>query len=151
MGEFELLALLRERLPEPGPQVRLGSGDDAAISVPVGATATSVDALVEGVHFRRETASLIGRRSLRRGPAISPGLSGYAGREPRTLSARRRQTLGPRGWVFSHSSREGSLPALRAAMTHWVWACRRRLWSPSGNISMCSLSAGRWRPHSGQR
>jgi thiamine-monophosphate kinase len=66
MGEFELLALLREGLPATGPQVRLGSGDDAAISVPAGATATSVDALVEGVHFRRETASLrqIGRKAL---------------------------------------------------------------------------------------
>jgi thiamine-monophosphate kinase len=66
MGEFELLALLRERLPAAGPQVRLGSGDDAAISVPGGATATSVDALIEGVHFRRETASLrqIGRKAL---------------------------------------------------------------------------------------
>jgi thiamine-monophosphate kinase len=66
MGEFELLALLRERLPAPGPQVRLGSGDDAAISVPAGATVTSIDALVEGVHFRRETASLrqIGRKAL---------------------------------------------------------------------------------------
>jgi thiamine-monophosphate kinase len=66
MGEFELLALLRERLPAPGAQVRLGSGDDAAITVPGGAVATSVDALVEGVHFRRETASLrqIGRKAL---------------------------------------------------------------------------------------
>jgi thiamine-monophosphate kinase len=66
MGEFELLAALRERLPEPGAKVRLGSGDDAAITVPGGATATSVDALVEGVHFRRETASLrqIGRKAL---------------------------------------------------------------------------------------
>jgi thiamine-monophosphate kinase len=66
MGEFELLAALRERLPEPGARVRLGSGDDAAITVPGGATATSVDALVEGVHFRRETASLrqIGRKAL---------------------------------------------------------------------------------------
>jgi thiamine-monophosphate kinase len=66
MGEFELLALLRERLPAAGPQVRLGSGDDAAITVPGGATATSVDALVEGVHFRRETASprQIGRKAL---------------------------------------------------------------------------------------
>ena len=66
MGEFELLAVLRERLPDPGPRVRLGSGDDAAITVPGGATATSVDALVEGVHFRRETASLrqIGRKAL---------------------------------------------------------------------------------------
>ncbi|MBS1676123.1 MAG: thiamine-phosphate kinase [Actinobacteria bacterium] len=66
MGEFELLALLRERLPEAGSQVHLGSGDDAAVTVPGGAVATSVDALVEGVHFRRETASLrqIGRKAL---------------------------------------------------------------------------------------
>jgi thiamine-monophosphate kinase len=66
MGEFELLAMIRERLPDPGPRVRLGSGDDAAISVPGGAVATSVDALVEGVHFRRETASArqIGRKAL---------------------------------------------------------------------------------------
>ncbi|MFT3864738.1 MAG: thiamine-phosphate kinase [Solirubrobacterales bacterium] len=74
MGEFELLALLRERLPAPGSQVRLGSGDDAAVSVPAGATATSVDALVEGIHFRRETATLrqIGRK------AISTALSDLA-------------------------------------------------------------------------
>ena len=54
MGEFELLAKLRERLPAAGARVVLGSGDDAAITVPGGATATSVDATVEGVHFRRE-------------------------------------------------------------------------------------------------
>ncbi len=66
MGEFELLALLRERLPTTGPRLVLGSGDDAAITVPEGAVATSVDALVEGIHFRRETASLrqIGRKAL---------------------------------------------------------------------------------------
>jgi thiamine-monophosphate kinase len=66
MGEFELLARLRERLPEPGPRVALGPGDDAAVTVPGGATATSVDALVEGVHFRREEAplALIGRKAL---------------------------------------------------------------------------------------
>jgi thiamine-monophosphate kinase len=66
MGEFDLLALLRERLPAAGPRVRLGSGDDAAVTVPGGAVATSVDALVEGVHFRRQTAPLrqIGRKAL---------------------------------------------------------------------------------------
>ncbi len=57
MGEFELLALVRERLPPAGPRVRLGSGDDAAVVVPGGATATSVDAVVDGVHFRRATAT----------------------------------------------------------------------------------------------
>jgi thiamine-monophosphate kinase len=66
MGEFELLARVRERLPEPGPRVRVGSGDDAAVTVPGGATATSVDALVEGVHFRRGEATLrqIGHKAL---------------------------------------------------------------------------------------
>lgn len=66
MGEFELLERVRERLPPPSPRVRTGSGDDAAVTVPGGATATSVDALVEGIHFRREHASLdqIGRKAL---------------------------------------------------------------------------------------
>jgi thiamine-monophosphate kinase len=66
MGEFELLAKLRERLPAAGPRIALGSGDDAAVTVPGGATATSVDAIVEGVHFRRGEADLatIGRKAL---------------------------------------------------------------------------------------
>jgi thiamine-monophosphate kinase len=66
MGEFEFLARLRERLPQDGPQVKLGSGDDAAVTVPGGATATSVDAIVEGVHFRRGEAGLhtVGRKAL---------------------------------------------------------------------------------------
>jgi thiamine-monophosphate kinase len=66
MGEFDLLARVRERLPAAGGRVTLGSGDDAAVTEPLGATATSVDALVEGVHFRREHASLgqIGAKAL---------------------------------------------------------------------------------------
>jgi thiamine-monophosphate kinase len=66
MGEFELLAKLRERLPPDGARVKVGSGDDAAVTVPTGATATSVDAIVEGVHFRRDEAGLetVGRKAL---------------------------------------------------------------------------------------
>jgi thiamine-monophosphate kinase len=66
MGEFELLAKVRERLPPPHPRVLLGSGDDAAIVEAGGVTATSVDAIVDGVHFRRERMSLarIGRKAL---------------------------------------------------------------------------------------
>ncbi|HEX5592838.1 MAG TPA: thiamine-phosphate kinase [Solirubrobacterales bacterium] len=66
MGEFELLAKLRERLPPSGPRVKLGSGDDAAVTVPEGATATSVDAIVDGVHFRRSETppQSIGRKAL---------------------------------------------------------------------------------------
>ncbi len=66
MGEFELLAALRERLPPPGPRVCVGSGDDAAVTVPGGATATSVDAALDGVHFRRGDAepAQIGHKAL---------------------------------------------------------------------------------------
>lgn len=66
MDEFELLGRIRERLPAPDPRIRLGSGDDAAVTVPGGATATSVDALVDGVHFRRDLASpaQIGHKAL---------------------------------------------------------------------------------------
>jgi len=66
MGEFELLARVRERLPPAGPRVRLGSGDDAAIVIADGATVTSVDASIDGVHFRRDWMSLaqIGRKAL---------------------------------------------------------------------------------------
>jgi thiamine-monophosphate kinase len=80
MGEFELLARVRERLPPPPARVSLGSGDDAAIAVPGGATATSIDALVEGVHFSRETATL--RQA--GGKALATALSDLAamGAEP---------------------------------------------------------------------
>ena len=58
-GEFELIDLLRERLAAAGAatgeRVLVGSGDDAAVTAPGGATATSVDAIVDGVHFRRST------------------------------------------------------------------------------------------------
>jgi thiamine-monophosphate kinase len=66
VGEFDLLARVMDRLPPPGARLRLGPGDDAAVTVPGGATATSVDALVEGVHFRRDRASLrqIGAKAL---------------------------------------------------------------------------------------
>lgn len=66
MGEFELLARIRERLPAVPGHVLLGSGDDAAIIAVDGATAISVDAVVEGVHFQRDQASLpqIGHKAL---------------------------------------------------------------------------------------
>lgn len=57
MGEFELLRRVRERLPPADGVVILGPGDDAAVTAPRGATATSVDAQVDGVHFRRDAAS----------------------------------------------------------------------------------------------
>lgn len=52
-AEFDLIAELRARLPAP-PSARhvVGIGDDAAVTDPGGVTAISVDATVEGVHFR---------------------------------------------------------------------------------------------------
>jgi thiamine-monophosphate kinase len=60
-GEFELIARIAERLragSEKDDRVALGIGDDAAVTVPEGASVLSVDAVVDGVHFRRETAPL---------------------------------------------------------------------------------------------
>lgn len=52
-GEFDLIAELRRRAGgSADPRHVIGIGDDAAVTVPGGATATSVDALVDGVHFR---------------------------------------------------------------------------------------------------
>ncbi len=70
LGEFELIAAFRERIEQAGAptgtRVVLGSGDDCAITVPGGATATSVDALLEGVHFRMPpfSARSAGRKAL---------------------------------------------------------------------------------------
>jgi thiamine-monophosphate kinase len=58
-GEFALIAALRERFGAAGDDVRVvrGSGDDAAV-VRAGAYAvTSIDTMVDGVHFRLGQAS----------------------------------------------------------------------------------------------
>jgi thiamine-monophosphate kinase len=59
LGERGLIARLRRRLPPPGPDVLLGLGDDAA-AVRWGAETLllTTDTLLEGVHFRRSTATL---------------------------------------------------------------------------------------------
>ena len=70
MKEFELIDKLAERIAEAGvgggDRVVVGVGDDAAVTVPPGATVTSVDVAIEGVHFRRETSSMrkVGRKAL---------------------------------------------------------------------------------------
>lgn len=61
-----MLARLRKRLPPPSGRLLLGSGDDAAVTLPGGATATSVDAIVDGVHFHRNwsTSAQIGHKAM---------------------------------------------------------------------------------------
>lgn len=59
MGEFDLIALIRERCAIAREDVRLGIGDDAALlAVPAGQLlAVSTDTLVAGVHFPSETSA----------------------------------------------------------------------------------------------
>jgi thiamine-monophosphate kinase len=71
-GEFNLIARLAQRLGRArdvrrsGTEIRVGIGDDAAVTVPRGAIVTTIDIAMEGVHFRRNTASpsSIGRKAL---------------------------------------------------------------------------------------
>jgi len=65
-GEFDLIAAINERLPPPGPRVKLASGDDAAVVEPRAASAITVDAVVDGVHFNLDSfgARSAGRKAL---------------------------------------------------------------------------------------
>lgn len=65
-GELGLLARLLPTLPAGGRGVRLGPGDDCAVVASGGgALLLTIDALVEGVHFRRGwlTPGALGRRA----------------------------------------------------------------------------------------
>jgi thiamine-monophosphate kinase len=66
-GEFDLIAAITERLPATGPRLRVASGDDAAVIEPGNrATAVTVDAIVEGVHFTLPEfpPAAVGRKAL---------------------------------------------------------------------------------------
>jgi thiamine-monophosphate kinase len=53
-------------MPAPGPRVRVPSGDDAAVVEPRAASATTVDAVVDGVHFMLDSfgPEAVGRKAL---------------------------------------------------------------------------------------
>jgi thiamine-monophosphate kinase len=57
-SEFELIDRIRALLSPRGELIARAIGDDAAVVRPDGVTVTSVDAFVEGVHFRLATTSL---------------------------------------------------------------------------------------------
>ncbi len=65
LGEFALISAMTQGL-ESGTDVLVGPGDDAAVLSVSQEVVTSVDALVEGVHFRRDwsTARDIGRKAV---------------------------------------------------------------------------------------
>jgi thiamine-monophosphate kinase len=73
-SEFDLIAAIAERLPAPGPRVRVPSGDDTAVVEPRAASAITVDAIVDGVHF---TLPSFGPRAVGR-KALAGGLSDLA-------------------------------------------------------------------------
>ncbi len=66
MRELELIERLERELPREGRHLLRGIGDDAAVVRARGYAVTSVDTMVEGVHFRRDQLSPaeIGHRAL---------------------------------------------------------------------------------------
>ena len=63
------IAAISDRLPGQGDRLRVASGDDAAVVESAAASAVSVDAIVDGVHFRLEQfgARAVGRKALAAG------------------------------------------------------------------------------------
>src|SRR4051794_22840277 len=68
-SEFDLIAAIQERLPTQSDRVLIPSGDDAAVVEPDGTSAISVDAVVDGVHFRLDDfgPQAVGRKALTAG------------------------------------------------------------------------------------
>lgn len=57
MAERSLIGAIEDLLPSAGPRIARGPGDDAAVVRSRPLAVTSVDAIAEGVHFRRATHS----------------------------------------------------------------------------------------------
>jgi thiamine-monophosphate kinase len=54
VAERDLISAIRRMLPEPGEALLRGPGDDAAVVRVSGLSVTSVDTVVQGVHFDRD-------------------------------------------------------------------------------------------------
>ncbi|HEX8744642.1 MAG TPA: thiamine-phosphate kinase [Thermoleophilaceae bacterium] len=69
MGERDLIRVFQGLAGPAGGRLLRGSGDDAAVARAGGVVVTSIDAVVDGVHFERATHSLadVGHKALARG------------------------------------------------------------------------------------
>jgi thiamine-monophosphate kinase len=81
MGERDLIRAFRELLEVRGERVLRASGDDAAVVRADGVTVTSIDSVVDGVHFERGTHSPadIGHKALARGLSDIAAMGAEAG------------------------------------------------------------------------
>jgi thiamine-monophosphate kinase len=81
MAEHDLIAAFRELVSVRGDRVLRGSGDDAAVVRADGVAVTSIDSVVDGVHFERATHSLadIGHKALARGLSDLAGMGAEPG------------------------------------------------------------------------
>ncbi len=80
LGEFGTISRITSGLPD-APAVSVGPGDDAAVFLVNGSSVTSVDVLVEGVHFRRDwvPAEMLGRRAVAAAAADIEAMGAHQG------------------------------------------------------------------------
>src|SRR5262245_14393195 len=80
-SEFDLIASIADRLPTRSERVRVPSGDDASVVETDGAGAVSVDAIVDGVHFKLDAfgARAVGRKALAAGLSDLAAMGAAAG------------------------------------------------------------------------
>jgi thiamine-monophosphate kinase len=89
MAERDLIRAFRELIGVRGERVARASGDDAAVVRAGGVAVTSIDSLVDGVHFERSTHSPadIGHKALARGLSDLAGMGAEAGEAYVALTA----------------------------------------------------------------
>jgi thiamine-monophosphate kinase len=81
MPEHDLIRVFQELVRPRGERVLRGSGDDAAVVRAEGVVVTSIDSVVDGVHFERSTHSFadIGHKALARGLSDLAAMGASAG------------------------------------------------------------------------
>ena len=89
MAERDLIRALRELVTVRGDRVVRASGDDAAVARAGGVVVTTIDSVVDGVHFERSTHSFadIGHKALARGLSDIAAMGAEPGEAYVALSA----------------------------------------------------------------